>query len=310
MKTIKILLSIVISCLLFQESNAQAIDIQAHRGGMALYPENTIEAMLNALDWGVNTLEMDLGVSKDKKVIVTHDLYMDHRYMTTPEGNTIQKKNEKKIRIYKMNYDSIVQYNSGLIGDPRFEQRSKISTHKPLLSDLLDATEAYAKANGIPLPHYNIEIKSSEKNDNAFSPPYKEFTDLVMEVILSKGITERINIQCFDIRTLKYLHEKYPQIKLAYLISKEMVDFEANMSRLDFVPEIYSPHFSLVDKKLIKAVHKKGMTILPWTVDKHEDIQRMVDLKVDGLITNYPDRAVKLVKFTTKEKKNYLYPKK
>ena len=124
--------------------------------------------------------------------------------------------------------------------------------------------------------------------------------------MLKKNITDRLIIQCFDTRVLNYIREKYPQIQLAYLVGKQMVSLEDAMSKLNFTPEIFSPDYIIVDKKLVNAVHKKGMKILPWTVDKYEDIQFMIDLKVDGLITNYPDRAVKLVRYSQKHKKNYL----
>lgn len=287
-------------------SVSQNIDIQAHRGGMALYPENTIVAMLNAMDWGVHTLEMDLSISKDKQVVVSHEQVMDHRYVTTPEGKYFNKADEKKYKLYEMPYDSIIKYDTGLKGDARFPQRKKIAAHKPLLSDLVDEAEAYAKLNNMPLPYYNIEIKSSEKNDHVYAPEYREFTELALGVLLKKNITDRLIIQCFDTRVLNYIREKYPQIQLAYLVGKQMVSLEDAMSKLNFTPEIFSPDYTIVDKKLVKAVHKKGMKILPWTVDKYEDIQFMIDLKVDGLITNYPDRAVKLVRYSQKHKKNYL----
>lgn len=287
-------------------SVSQNIDIQAHRGGMALYPENTIVAMLNAMDWGVHTLEMDLSISKDKQVVVSHEQVMDHRYVTTPEGKYFNKADEKKYKLYEMPYDSIIKYDTGLKGDARFPQRKKIAAHKPLLSDLVDEAEAYAKLNNMPLPYYNIEIKSSEKNDHVYAPEYKEFTELALGVLLKKNITDRLIIQCFDTRVLNYIREKYPQIQLAYLVGKQMVSLEDAMSKLNFTPEIFSPDYIIVDKKLVNAVHKKGMKILPWTVDKYEDIQFMIDLKVDGLITNYPDRAVKLVRYSQKHKKNYL----
>ena len=298
-----LLLFILISTTI---SSSQSFDIQAHRGGMALYPENTIIAMLNAMDWGVNTLELDLSISKDKQVVVSHEHVMDHRYVTTPEGKHFRKADEKHYKLYEMPYDSIIKYDTGLKGDPRFQQRKKIPAHKPLLSDLIDEAEAYAKLNNLPLPYYNIEIKSSPANDHVYTPGYEEFTDLVMEVLMKKNIEERLVIQCFDTRTLIYLREKHPQIQLAYLVGKQMVSFEDAMSKLNFTPEIFSPDFTLVDKKLVKAVHKKGMKILPWTVDKHEDILRMIDLKVDGLITNYPDRAVKLVRYSQEYKKKYI----
>lgn len=287
-------------------SLSQGIDIQAHRGGMALYPENTIVAMLNAMDWGVNTLEMDLSISQDKQVVVSHEQVMDHRYVTTPCGKSFTKADEKNYKLYKMPYDSIVKYDTGIKGDPRFTQRKKVPAHKPLLSDLIDETEAYARKNSLPLPYYNIEIKSSEKIDNVYAPDYKEFTDLALGVLLQKNIVDRLVIQSFDTRTLNYIHEQYPQIRLSYLVSNQMVSFGDAMSELKFIPEILSPDYTIVNKQLVKAVHKKGMKILPWTVDKPEDIQNMVDLKVDGFITNYPDRAVKLVRFSKKYKRYYM----
>lgn len=290
-------------CLLVTYSaiNAQKIDIQAHRGGMALYPENTIVAMLNAMDWGVNTLELDLNITKDNKVLVSHEQVMDHNYVTTPEGKSFTKAEEKNYILYTMPYDSIRKYDTGIKGDPRFTQRKKIATCKPLLCDLIDATEAYARSNNMPLPHYNIEIKSSEKKDKTYSPEYKEFVELAMDVILKKNIADRLMIQSFDTRTLTYLHERYPQIKLSYLVSKNMVSLEEALSKLTFVPEILSPDFVLVNNKLVQEAHKKGMKILPWTVDKLEDIQRMMNLKVDGLITNYPNRAIQLIHYSKKK---------
>lgn len=290
----------LIACMLVSYSivTAQKIDIQAHRGGMALYPENTIVAMLNAMDWGVKTLEMDLSISKDKQVLVSHEQVMDHRYVTTPEGKSFTKLEEKRYKLYSMPYDSIKKYDTGIKGDPRFSQRKKIATHKPLLTDLIDETEAYARLNNLPLPFYNIEIKSSEKYDKVYAPEYKEFVELAMSVILNKNIIDRLTIQCFDTRTLNYLHERFPQIRLAYLVGKQMVSFEDAMSKLTFTPEILSPDFNIVNKTLVEDVHKKGMKILPWTVDKLEDIQHLMDLKVDGLITNYPDRAMKLVHYS------------
>lgn len=287
-------------------SLSQGIDIQAHRGGMALYPENTIIAMLNAMDWGVNTLEMDLSISQDKQIVVSHEQVMDHRYVTTPFGKSFTKAEEKNYKLYNMPYDSIVKYDTGIQGDPRFSQRKKLQAHKPLLSDLIDETEAYAKNNKLLLPNYNIEIKSSVKSDNVYTPDYKEFTDLALDVLLKKNITDRVVIQSFDTRTLNYIHEQYPQIRLSYLVGKQMVSLEDAMSELKFIPEILSPDYTIVNKQLVKAVHKKGMKILPWTVDKPEDIQNMVDLKVDGFITNYPDRAVKLVRFSKKYKRYYM----
>lgn len=281
----------------YQETiKLDAMNVEAHRGGIGLMPENTIDAMKNAIDLGVNTLEMDMAVSKDRKVLVSHDPYMNYKFVTKPDGSQVAKEESKSLALYKMPYDSIRRYETGLKPHPDYPGQKKLRTYKPLMSELIDSVENYVQRKGLSPMYYNIEVKSSAGNDNVYSPVYTEFVDLAMDVLLSKGITDRMVVQCFDIRALNYMHKKYPQVKLSYLVGAKDSDFEANMGKLDFVPEVYSPHFSLVNEELIGKVHGKGMRILPWTVDKKEDIEKMVNLKVDGVISNYPDRVLQQVR--------------
>ena len=144
---------------------------------------------------------------------------------------------------------------------------------------------------------YNIEIKCrAGKGEGTNWPEYKEFTDRCMELLLSMDLGDRLVVQCFDARALNYMHEKYPQVKLSFLIDKKDVDFEATMAKLNFTPDWISPHFSLVDKTFCEKAWARGMKIVPWTVDKEEDIRRMIDLKVEAIISNYPDRLLKLTR--------------
>src|SRR5688572_26053871 len=192
-------------------------DVQGHRGCRGLMPENTIPAMLHALDLGVTTLEMDVVISKDKKVVLSHDVYFHENITTTPEGNILTKPEAAKRLLYEMDYDSIQKYDVGMKVHPDFMRQKKIAVHKPLLTALVDETEAYAK-NKKQLIGYNIEIKSKPENDIKKHPLVEEFVDLVMNVINSKNIHDRTVIQSFDMRPLQLMNKKYPAIATSLLI--------------------------------------------------------------------------------------------
>lgn len=275
----------------------RSVDVQAHRGGTGLMPENTIDAMLNAVELGVNTLELDLHMSADGKIVVSHDAYMNHRFMTKPDGTHIDPKEQGEYILYNMTYDSIKRYDAGLKPHPDYPDQFKTAVCKPLLTDLIDAVERYTAENGFSPVNYNIEIKSSEKREvDGTVPPYREFAEAAMEVLLSKELGERLIVQCFDARTLNYIHSKYPGVRLAYLVDEERDDFDDNMALLNFMPDWYSPHYTLVNSKSIKEWKAAGVRVVPWTVDRPEDIKKMVELGVDGIISNYPDRVLKVTR--------------
>ena len=141
-----------------QEQPKYIVDVQAHRGGMGLLPANTLEAMKNAVDWGVNTLEMDIVVTKDKKVILSHDKFFTEE-TTRPDGTHVKKEDPREY-IWHMTYDEISKYDVGLRQFPNFPEQKTIPTVKPLLSDVLTFIENYTKEKGIAPMKYNIEIKA------------------------------------------------------------------------------------------------------------------------------------------------------
>ena len=126
------------------------------------------------------------------------------------------------------------------------------------------------------------------------APDYKTFTDLCMAVILDKQLGNRVTIQSFDVRVLNYLHEKYPGTRTSYLIYLSATDFDKNLAKLNFVPDVYSPKYTFVDAATVAKAHAAGMEILPWTADEESDLRKLARLGVDGVITNYPDRALRL----------------
>ncbi len=116
--------------------------------------------------------------------------------------------------------------------------------------------------------------------------------DKCVKLLLSKHLDERLVVQCFDVRALNFMHEKYPELVLSYLVDAKAGDFEGYMSKLDFTPQWLSPHYSLVDEELVAKCREKGIRLVPWTVDEPEDIARMIELKVEAIISNYPDRVL------------------
>ena len=269
-------------------------DKEAHRGGRGLMPENTIPAMLNAIDLDVTTLEMDTHISKDGKVVVSHDPYFNENITTTPEGKSLTKAEASQGILYNMLYDSIAKYDVGLKPYPAFPQQKKIAVHKPLLSALLDETEAYAKQKGKSIA-YNIEIKSKQGGDGKLHPPVEEFVDRVMQVINEKGIASRTIIQSFDIRALQVMQKKYPQVATSLLIeASEKTSLDEQLQQLGFTPSVYSPNSALVTPALLQQCHDKKMKVIPWTVNDLAEMKRLKQMGVDGIISDYPNLFAQL----------------
>jgi len=269
---------------------AEGLDIQGHRGCRGLMPENTVPAMLKALDLGVTTLEMDVVVSKDNKIVVSHEPWFEAEITTKPDGSFIKPAEAMQYNIFQMTYDEIAKYDVGMKPHPRFPKQEKVKAIKPLLADLFDSVAESMKVRRRPFPFFNIETKCLPAGDGRFHPKPAEFVELLIAVIKEKQLEERVIIQSFDFRTLKYLHEKYPSIKTAMLIEDSDVnDFEGQLKRLGYTPEIYSPNHNLVDEELVKQCHNKNMKIIPWTVNDKKQINKLKKMGVDGIITDYPD---------------------
>jgi len=270
--------------------NLPAFDTEAHRGGRGLMPENTIPAMLNGLSLGVTTLEMDAVITKDDRVILSHEPFFNHEITTKPGGGFIEEKEERKYNVYTMTYAETQQYDVGLKPHPRFPQQQKIKAQKPLLSDVIDSAEAFAAARHLQLPFYNIETKTQPLTDNLFHPAPAAFVTTLMKVILEKNITDRVIIQSFDPRTLQIIHREYPRLKTALLIEDfDKRSLDVQLQQLGFTPTIYSPAWQLVNETLLKACHQKNIKVIAWTVNDKSEIARLKQLGVDGIISDYPN---------------------
>ncbi len=294
----KKILLIVCCAALAACSHKPVIDVQAHRGGAGLMPENTISAMKHALDLRVNTLEFDLQLSKDGDVVVSHDSYFHPRYSIRPDGTLIAESDPREY-LFTMPYDSIAKYEVGLRHVDRWPTQAKIHEVKPLAGDLIDFAEAYAKQIGLQPVNYNIEIKSwPGEGEGTLWPDYKLFCDTCVPLLLSKNLGDRLIVQCFDPRALNYMHEKWPDLILSYLTeAEEGGDIEALLAKnLDFKPQWWSPESSVVTPENVKWCHKHGIGVVPWTVDDPDEMRRLVDCGVEAIISNYPDILIETVR--------------
>ncbi len=268
----------------------QPFDKQGHRGCRGLMPENTIPAMEHALGMGVTTLEMDISISKDKKVFLSHEPFFNHEITTKPDGSFIEEKDEKNYNMYLMDYTDIITYDVGMKPHPRFPQQQKMKVVKPLLADVFATIKQEMMTRKRPYPFFNIETKTLPATDNTYHPTPAEFVELLMKVIKENSMEDFVIIQSFDFRTLQYLHKNYPTVKTAMLIEDfDKRTFEEQIKDLGFLPSIYSPAYVLVNEALVNKCHQQKIKIIPWTVNDKTKMAELKALGVDGIISDYPN---------------------
>lgn len=271
-------------------ARAQSIDLQGHRGARGLLPENTVPSFLMALDLGVNTVELDVVISSDSQVVVSHEPWFSHEICSKPDGTPVTESEAHDLNIFGMTYDEVKRYDCGSRGNGRFPHQRKMAISKPLLSDAIAAVERRAAASDRSLPDFNVEIKSRPEGDNTYHPEPARFARLVYEVLRDAGVLDRSTIQSFDPRSLEAVHRLDDSVSLALLVDNEL-GLEGNLDRLSFRPRIYSPNYLLVDTRLVDAAHALGVRVIPWTINETDEMKSLLRMGVDGIITDYPDRG-------------------
>ena len=189
-----------------------------------------------------------------------------------------------------MTYQEIARCDCGSQGNPRFPEQEKMKVSKPLLSEVIKTAEHHIKGYTQYEVDYNIELKSNPKGDNQFHPTPEEFSRLVYALIDQYLPFERVVIQSFDFRILQYWHKYYPEVRLAALIENTNT-IGINLASLGFKPDIYSSYHKLLSRKKVQDLHLRSIKVIPWTVNEPKQMKKLVSWGVDGLITDYPDRA-------------------
>lgn len=273
--------------------------IEGHRGARGWAPENTIPSFKKALLLGADTLELDVVVTRDGKIVVSHEAWFSSVISLDPSGNRIPEDKQKDFNIFRMSYEEVRLFDVGSIGNKNFPQQEKMKVSKPLLRDVFREIASFVRENKLPAPRYNIEIKTVEDGDDVFNPKPAAFARLVYDEIKAEKMLRRVIVQSFDARVLREMRGVSKRVPLAFLVSNKRGVIE-NLETLGFDPDTYSPNFSLVDAEMIAICRGRGIKIVPWTVNEISDLERMKSFDLDGIITDYPDRAVKVFRKNTK----------
>jgi glycerophosphoryl diester phosphodiesterase len=268
-------------------------DWQGHRGCRGLMPENSIPAFLKALDIPeITTLELDLAVSKDNQLIVSHEPWFNPGICHLPNGDSIAKSDAEKFLIRHYTAAEIRGFDCGSWGNARFPEQQKVKTWKPTLQELVDTlrTQRPERLQNI---RWNMEIKSDPEWDSLRTPLVEDFAKLVIQQLRALGLEKNTTVQSFDTRALIAMHQLAPEIPLVFLV-ENVWGFETNIDKLGFTPSVYSPYFQLVTPKMMRKCKERGIKVVPWTVNDVETMRSLIHLGVDGIITDYPNLIAKV----------------
>ena len=270
-------------------SFSQKIEIHGHRGFRGLFPENTLTAFKEAIKAGVDYIELDVVITKDSQVVVSHEPWFNPNTCSSPEGKAITKRT--KNNLHQLNYSEIKKYDCGKRGNKKFPQQAKLAEYKPMLSEVIETMEAFTKENNLPPIKYNIEIKNNVLGDGKYHFNPKITSKLIYDVIKKYNIDDRILVQSFDTRCLREIHQLDAKIKIGLLVAN-LTSVKLNVQKLGFTPYCYNPMSRICKSKTIKQAHQLGCKVIVWTVNSQKEMVKFKDLGVDGIITDYPNIAV------------------
>lgn len=277
-----------------ETKSPQTFDLQGHRGARGLMPENTVPAFLKAVDLGVDTIELDVVVTNDERILVSHEPWFNHEISTKPDGSPVTEEEEMELNIYEMTYRETQQFDVGKKGHPSYPNQQRMEAKKPLLSEVIRTVENYIDEQSLPDVKYNIETKSEPMRYGTYYPQPETFAqllnDLLMDLDEEFNMLDRVIIQSFDPATLVEFHKINPEITFAMLVANKQ-PIQHYVNQLGFVPDIWSPNYKLVSSRMIAEAHSMDMKVIPWTVNTTEEMNDLVEMGVDGIITDYPDSA-------------------
>jgi glycerophosphoryl diester phosphodiesterase len=293
---------------LFMNGEVMAFDIEAHRGGRALFPENTLPSFANALTMGVDTLELDIGVTQDEAVVVSHERGLNPDLARNADGIYVAPPG---IPFVQLRLEDVKKYDVGQIRpDSAYaaqfpDQRVMPGTPIPTLREVL----GLVRQSGDPHVRLNIETKI-DPNHPQESPDPQRFVTLLLDLLDAEKFSDRAMVQSFDWRTLQLVQKRAPAIPTVYLTLQKgsaptvFLD-KASEWTAGFNPAehgsslprtikaaggaIWSPYFGDVNPDLISESHRLGLLVVVWTVNKPADIARMIEIGVDGIISDHPD---------------------
>ena len=268
-------------------------DWQGHRGCRGLMPENTIAGFLEALKYPVTTLEMDLVVTKDGHLVVSHEPWMDPSICSGPSHTKLSRAAKRTLNIYQLTLDEVRQYDCGSPGNEKFPRQNKQPAVKPLFTEVVHAVQEHCHRTGRAIPNLNVEIKSRKSWYDTYVPQPEVFVNKVLQQIEGLKVGDRITLQSFDAKVLREIHQQNPEIPISYLTEVSTGIVRA-VRVLGFTPSVYSPNYRTLRKNTVDEAHARNVKVIPWTVNSVDLFEKMIGLGVDGMITDYPDLIEKM----------------
>ena len=264
------------------------IDVQGHRGARGYLPENTLPSFARALELGVTTLELDVAVTRDGVVVIHHDRGLNIDIARGPDGHWV----DVPIPINRLTYAELQRYDVGRLRPGsayarHFPQQQPLDgTRIPRLADLFQMTQANRTIG------FNIEPKM---DDDALDEtlPAAPFARALIAEVRKAGVQKRTTVQAFHWPLLKVVEREAPEMPTVYCTEGKGSD----PARVQAAGgKIWSPDYQMLTPEKIPAARKSGMKITVWTVNEPADIARVIDMGVDGIASDYPDRVIELVK--------------
>lgn len=269
--------------------SAPAFDLQGHRGARGLAPENTLAGFAAALAAGVDTLELDVGVTRDGVVVVCHDRRLNPDVARGPDGRWIDAPGP---RLRELSYEALARYDVGRLRPgsdyaARFPEQQPVDGARiPRLAEVF----ALAGKAGNTQVRFNIETKiSPSAPEDTLAPA--PFARAVVADIRAAGMAARSSVQSFDWRTLRVVEEEAPEIPTVYLTGRRRGGASQPAAVHAAGGRIWSPNYEELDSQALVEARKLDLKVIPWTVNEPAYIERFLDLGVDGLITDYPERV-------------------
>lgn len=268
---------------------APRVEVQGHRGARAVLPENTLAAFDEALRVGVDVLELDLNVTRDGVLVVSHDKEINPVICLAPGGKRVKGHRA----ILSLTLKQVRSYDCGSLKNPRFPDQKPVPGQRiPTLDEVFDLVRdsKHPAARSVEL---NIETKIVP-GEPRLSPSPERFARLVVRAVRRRRMEKRVIVQSFDHRTLAEVKRLAPGIRIAALISDNLPDLPAAAKALK--AEIISPNHLWITKAEVDRLHKAGVRVIPWTVNTERGWRRMLRLGVDGIITDDPGRLIDFLK--------------
>lgn len=272
-----------------RENESRRVEVHGHRGARAAFPENTLAAFEYALQIGVDVLEFDLAVTRDDRLAVLHDLYLNPQICLNPDGSRISR----KIPVRSLSLSELQQFDCGSLPHPGFPLQKRLpGARVPSLEEVLQSVQQphppHAKEVGL-----NVETKI-DPNAPGLSVPPEQFAAMVVEVLRRHGMLGRTTLQSFDPRTLRAARRLEPRIRLSVLVDENFADGLALARKIK--ADMISPRHTLIGPREVRQLRAKGLRVIPWTANTLKDWTPLLGLGVDGIITDDPAGLIAYLK--------------